>query len=434
MSTDVAVVGAGIAGLAAATELAEAGRDVVVLEAAERVGGVAESVRRSGLLFERGPSTVRATPELERLAALAGVELIRARRAAPYLCVDGRLVRLPPSLRDLVRGRPLPVAALLRGLGEPFRARQRAGTHSVEEVVAARLGDVVAERVADALTLGIYGAPASDVGFEAAFPALAADLSRHGSFTRIALARLRAREARAFGLVSTPEGIGALPQALATRLGTRVRLGHAVQGVEPCEGGFELVSDAGALRAREVIVAVPPSRARGLFRDAETTRLLAEFRAVPQSLAIFALEEPRAAERWPGFGFLVPRREALPILGALFASQLFPGRAPAGTSILAAFLGPGIRDAQAGAIEKEVGPLLKRLLGSERTPALVEVARHPLGIPLYDPGHPARVAALRHRIASTPGLQLAGYGYDGVAFGAAAASGIAAARRLLARR
>jgi oxygen-dependent protoporphyrinogen oxidase len=165
--------------------------------------------------------------------------------------------------------------------------------------------------------------------------------------------------------------------------------------------------------------------------DPEASRLLGEFRAVPQSLAILALDEPGLPERWPGFGFLVPRREGLPILGALFASQLFPNRSPRGTLVLAVFLGPSLREAPEVEIAQTVAPLVMRLLGAARAPLLVEVARHPLGIPLYDPGHPGRMSALRDRLDRSGGPLLAGSGYDGVAFGAAAASGVAAARRIL---
>ena len=92
---DVVVVGAGIAGLACATELTRNGIDVLVLEARSRVGGPAETVRRAGCMLERGPNTVRGTPELEALIARCGLEIQQARTRVPYLVTNGRLMRLP---------------------------------------------------------------------------------------------------------------------------------------------------------------------------------------------------------------------------------------------------------------------------------------------------------------------------------------------------
>ena len=62
---------------------------------------------------------------------------------------------------------------------------------------------------------------------------------------------------------------------------------------------------------------------------------------------------------------------------------------------------------------------------------LLDVARYPEGIPLYDVEHPERTRALRERLRAEGGPTLCGVGYDGVAFAAAAASGIAAARSCL---
>jgi protoporphyrinogen oxidase len=62
------------------------------------------------------------------------------------------------------------------------------------------------------------------------------------------------------------------------------------------------------------------------------------------------------------------------------------------------------------------------------------VARHPAGIPLYDLEHRERVRSLRALLASAPGLFAAGWGYDGIGLGAAASSGVRAARAALEAR
>lgn len=93
VEAEIIVVGAGIAGLAASRGLAEAGRQVVLLEAAERVGGRVRTVRlaESGLPIEEGAEFVHGRPpELLRLLDEAGLTLFE-REGNFYSFENGRL-------------------------------------------------------------------------------------------------------------------------------------------------------------------------------------------------------------------------------------------------------------------------------------------------------------------------------------------------------
>lgn len=81
---DVAILGAGAAGLSAAWLLAEAGKNVCVVERDRQVGGLSKSVRREGFTFDLGGHRVLTREErvLERLKALLGDELlVRSRKS-----------------------------------------------------------------------------------------------------------------------------------------------------------------------------------------------------------------------------------------------------------------------------------------------------------------------------------------------------------------
>ena len=72
---DAIVVGAGISGLTTALLLQRAGKRVLLLEAATRVGGAIRSERRDGWLIEAGPnSTLETTPLLTELIRDVGAE------------------------------------------------------------------------------------------------------------------------------------------------------------------------------------------------------------------------------------------------------------------------------------------------------------------------------------------------------------------------
>ena len=232
--------------------------------------------------------------------------------------------------------------------------------------------------------------------------------------------------------MSTELGLGGLCDRLGAKLGERLRTSAGVRRARKTSGGFELELDGGEkLSCRRLVLAIPPTAAARALDLPGASELLDGYRSVPQVLAAFALEEPACALRWNALGILAPARERLPFIGCLIPSNLFPDRAPPGALLLSVFTATALHGASDAALARELAPALKHLLGSAREPVLLDVARYPEGIPLYDVEHPERTRALRERLRVEAGPTLCGVGYDGVAFAAAAMSGVTAARALL---
>src|SRR5438552_17002586 len=117
--TTVAVVGAGMAGLAAAWELERAGGAVMVLEGERRPGGVIVTERRDGFVVEGGPDGfLAAEPDLPALARELGIgdRLVDqlARGAAAW--TGSRFEPLAEGSRAALRG----VQVREEGLGAGF--------------------------------------------------------------------------------------------------------------------------------------------------------------------------------------------------------------------------------------------------------------------------------------------------------------------------
>ncbi|HEY8432528.1 MAG TPA: FAD-dependent oxidoreductase, partial [Sandaracinaceae bacterium] len=112
-------------------------------------------------------------------------------------------------------------------------------------------------------------------------------------------------------------------------------------------------------------------------------------------------------------------------------SQKWPSRAPDGVALLRAFL----RDGAGASDDEMVGVAraeLREVLGIEAAPLFVRVTRRERALPIYEVGHPGRVAAIEARVAAHGALALAGNAYRGLGIPDCIASGEAAAEAALA--
>jgi oxygen-dependent protoporphyrinogen oxidase len=438
MNPPTVVVGAGLSGLAAAWALSNAGADVLVLESSDRPGGVVRSEKREGFLLETGPNTVRPTPELSRLIETLGLdgEVLRAdSRAKRYVDFEGELHAVPMSPGQLLSTRLLSTGAKLRLLGEPFRRAAPVSDESVRDFVARRLGPEVADRLVEPFVAGIFAGNAGKISVSAAFPILTRAERDHGSLFGAILASSRSKRsgsAAPKGLLSFREGLETLPRALASKLGSRFRAETAVQSISPRADGWTVRTGAGELDADRVVLAVPAPKAAELVAGfaPEAASALAGIPHPPVAVLHLAWPESALPRPLEGFGHLVCNGPGRRILGAVWSSSLFPGRAPAGQALMTVFMA-GARDP--GAIklsDHELTELAARDLASqglvrEAGRALL-VTRWRHAIPQYERGHEQRIAELAGAEARWPGLHFLGNYRGGVSVGDVVRAGIEA--------
>lgn len=438
---DVIIIGGGISGLSCFWHLVRSGLDAELVERSDRPGGVISTLRRDGFLTEAGPNTVQGGDEIFELLQDVGLEneLLEADAGLPrYVFLRGELHAVPLGPGGLVSTKLLSRRAKLRLLREPWvPKRETVGDESIAGFVTRRFGPEVLAHLVAPLVSGIYAGDTEKLSVQSVFPTLAELEEAHGSVVRGFLFGGRSKPKpspevarRRKTLISFREGLAALPRRIVDRLGDRVRLGASVRKVEIDRGGaagFRIVVEEGgqtAIRsARSLVLATSAGMAADLIGEIAPAASVS-LRAIPYApLACVSVAYERSAvsRDLDGFGFLVPREQGLRILGCVWSSSLFGGRAPESWVCLTNFLG-GAVDPEAAALSdsavaETIREGLERTIGARGAPRILAIDRYSGAIPQYTLGHGLRLRAAREALAQVPGLFLTGSYWNGVSVG-----------------
>ncbi|HEX4685997.1 MAG TPA: protoporphyrinogen oxidase [Nocardioides sp.] len=440
---DAVVVGAGVAGLTAARDLAAAGLSVLVLEGSPEVGGKLRLGAVAGLEVDVGAESMLARrPEGVGLAAELGIEVVHPVSGSSQLWTRGALRPLPRTML----GVPLDLDALAASgvLSDDGLARARHETPvplpdtdvSVAELLGARLGPEVVDRLAEPLLGGVYAGHASNLSSRAAIPQIVTLLREHGSLLAAAAAVPPASDEPVFAGI--PGGFGRLPRILAT--GLDVRTQAPVRALVRTASGFLLT--VGSARTPQTI---ETDRVVLATQAAPTSRLLedvapvgsAELAAIEYaSMAIVTLAVPEL-EVGGSSGFLVPAVDGRRIKAATYSFAKWGWVGALGdVRILRASIGRHREEASLQATDDElvsrVVSDLSLATGQPVEPLDAHVQRWGGALPQYAVGHLDRVARIRAAVDGIPGLAVCGAAYDGVGIPAVIGSARRAAATVLA--
>ncbi len=330
---EVAVVGAGMAGLSAARTLLDHGRDVVVFEASDGVGGRVRTDRVGGFALDRGFQVLlTAYPEAQRLLDYQALDL-RPFQPGALIRTDHGFERLGDPLR-----RPGDLLPTLRaGVGSladkvrVLRLRRRVRRDEVEDLWrrSPSSARTLLERIGFSTTM-------IERFFVPLFSGITLDPRLAGSSRTLEFVFRMLSE----GDAAVPAmGMGAIGEQLAAPLGDRVHLQAPVAKVSPDR--IELASGR-SIGAEAVIVATDMSAAATLVGSAEhgwngVTSVWFTTRQPPVEDPVIVLD---------GTG-----RGALSNMAVM--SAVSPCYAPPGRHLVVASA-PGVGDHTADAIEQQL--------------------------------------------------------------------------------
>ena len=350
---------------------------------------------------------------------------------------------IPTSPKAFLKSPMLPAGAKLRMAGELFvRTRRNLGLaaedpatdETIYEFGERRLGKAFADVMLDPMVKGVFGGEAHKLSLAASFPRMVELEKDYGGLFKamIKLMRQRRKEGKD-GTDAGPSGVlhsfkGGMAQlvdAMADELNTdeysRVVTNADVQSVRQGDDGWTVTTADGSEGPFAAVIEASPAHAAARHLDGLDDTLTANLEQIPFApMAVVALgfARDKVGHDCDGFGMLVPTQEKMQLLGALWTSSIFPGRAPEGMVLLRCMAGgsgnPAFMEHDDAAMTEAVMSELRGLMDISGDPDMVEIIRHDRAIAQYVPGHLARLKEIDRRVARLPGLYLTGSSYRGI--------------------
>ena len=402
------------------------------------------TISGDGWLVETGPnSTLETTPLFGDLFRALGLtdqhvyaDLASNRR---YILRGGALHALPMSPPAFLKTRLWSLPGKLRLLKEPFIGRA-SHEESVAEFVTRRLGREFLDYAINPFVAGVYAGNPEELSVRAAFPKLYRLEDVHGGLIRGMIMGARERRRRAetakdrARMFAFRDGMQVFPEALRRALGDRVLLSSPVQSIAALRNppadrpaGFHLHAHRSGREyhhtAEAVVISTPAHAAAELVRplSPSTAGLLEAIVYPPVAEVFLGYRAEQCARPLDGFGFLVPASERREILGTIWSSALFPGRAPSGHIALTTFVGgsrqPALLERDDPALVRLVRDELASIMGVHGEPVVSRIARWSRAIPQYTMGYQKILDELEYCERRLPGLFFCSNFRGGIAVG-----------------
>lgn len=417
------IIGAGLSGLSTAHFLKKMrpGARIVILEKADKAGGTIQTFQKDGFTAEWGAhgflNNCDETNELLADLNLTG-KAFKAplKNFARYICLNGRLKRLPQTPPNVILGSFMSLPAKLRALCDIW-IKPKPKEQSIADWAQHRFGSSVLPFV-DAAATGTYAGDIDQLSIDAVMPRLREIEKQYGSVIR-GMMKLKGRTHRSAPTKQLPSmlnfsnGLNELIDTLARD--KDVRFNNEINKIEQTADMWRVTTDKETFTAQNLIVATQINAALKLLSTIDTPPLP----KIPEAKLVNVVLGFDAGVKIPhAFGFLTPKKENRFVLGVMFSSTMFPNRSPHDMVLLECLVG-GTRNPERlemadDQLVDNVLVDLKDLMNISTEPLFTQVLRPANGIPQLNVGHSKLWDWKEKLLTNHPNLAITGFGWHGI--------------------
>jgi oxygen-dependent protoporphyrinogen oxidase len=419
------IIGGGIAGLSAAYYLQRKSVKVTLLERDSSVGGAIKTVQKhERYLLELGPNTfLGSSDSICDLSRDIQIDhhLVRNETKKRFVYCGTKLHEVPVGPKQFLKSGLISGRGKLRIFAEPFIRSKTGDGESLAAFVTRRAGREILEALVDPFVSGVYAGDPCQLEIKSIFPKLVEIEEQYGSIFK-GMRQLKGNIGNN-SLLSFKWGMQTLPSRLHDLMQRDIRTDTTAESIEMLPNGRWMVYtdlQGGAVDADAVIIAAPTSEAARILMP-HVPDIFSPMMGIPYvSLAVVHTAFRRSEIPIPleGFGFLIPRREKIRLLGSIWSSSLFPNRAPNGETLVTSFMGgatdPYAVDLSDHDILNHVLSGLDQTMRVDTQPCFYNITRISQAIPQYTIGHAARLCEIENHLKKLPGIFLAGSYFTGI--------------------
>ena len=431
MAKNIAIIGGGVAGLAAAYYLKKSGVTPTVFEASPRIGGVMQTQVIDGFTLENGPNTILLSDQ--RTVDMFDDMRIEIEDASlksknRYVVKNKKCMVVPTSFGSFIKSSLFSRKTKFKILTEPFRRNEPPkDEESVSQFIIRRFGKEVLDFAVNPFIAGTYAGDPDNLSIEHSFPLLINTEREHGSV--IGGFFKNRNQKKSYNIkrrtISFKNGVSVLTKKLAEFSKDNILCQSQITDISKSDDGYTLTflqnGDEKSFICDEIICTVPTHVLNRITINGEKYsdfNKLNEITYPPVISISLGYKTEDIPHPLDGFGALVPKCEKMNILGVLFSSTLFDNRAPEGHSLLTIFMGGARQPELASLTESQRLELVKAdlqiLFDIKAEPVLLHQTVWGKSIPQYHVGYGHYKSIMNMVEAKLPYFHFAGNYVNGI--------------------
>ena len=276
-----------------------------------------------------------------------------------------------------------------------------------------RIGKEAVDYLVDPVFSGIYAGNIYRISKKSVLPKLAEYEQNFGSVLWGAIRSKKEKEKVKPMVLSFKKGIQQLTDAISQKISDHI-IYDEVKIVEKAEPGYRVQTENEEFTSKNVISCIPAYSLGHLLRgfEPELSSELINIDYAPMLSTQVLFKASDINPKREGFGFLVPRKERIRLLGAIWKSNIFP-ELTADDYFHANLMTGGAHDRgilieSVEDVEKEILNEFRELMGIDVQPAFVKSHLWKKAIPQFDVGYEQTKQRFKQFESENPGLYLGG--------------------------